>query len=86
MQISSVAVTYKDLNNRAIQNERDKVHSQDNSVLLRNLNWKQENNGPDSDKSDEDGNDDKNMPPATTLRSVNLKKNLENNTLFQKHD
>jgi hypothetical protein len=55
-------------------------------VLLRNLNWKQENNGPDSDKSDEDGNDDKNMVPATTLRSVNLKKNLENNTLFQKHD
>ena len=84
MQIGSVAVTYKDLNSRAIQSERDKVYSQDNTVLLRNLQWTQENNGDGGDNSNDD--DDDKYAPATTLRSVNLKKNLQNNTLFQKHD
>lgn len=40
MQVSSVAVTYKDLNDKTINEERDNHHFQDNSILLRNLTWK----------------------------------------------
>lgn len=42
MQVTSAAVTIKDLNNKAtITKNRDNHYSQDNSTLLRNLKWKQ---------------------------------------------
>jgi hypothetical protein len=80
MQINSVAITRKDLNNRAVEEDRDKHYSQDNSTLLKNLQWNQNaNNKNDFNlySNDEDNDDDKDKAnPASTLRSINLKKNL----------
>lgn len=51
----SAAVTYKDLNNKAFESERDKHYSQDNSILLRNLQWTQQNK---NERLDDNSGDD----------------------------